>query len=41
VMRTPPDQVVPYMVVSAIAILAVNLVLTFLIGGIGLRTYGY
>jgi hypothetical protein len=41
VMRTPPDQVVPYMVVSAIAILALNLVLTFLIGGIGLRTYGY
>jgi hypothetical protein len=40
VMRTPPDQVVPFMVVAAIAILVVNIILTFLIGGVGLRTYG-
>ena len=41
VMKTPPDQVVPFMVVSAIAILVVNLVLTFLIAGIGIGTYGF
>jgi hypothetical protein len=41
VMKTPPDQVVPFMVVSAITILVLNVVLTFLIGGIGIRTYGF
>jgi hypothetical protein len=41
VMRTPPDQVVPYMAVSAIAILALNLAITLLIGGVGIQTYGY
>lgn len=38
VMRTPPDQVVPFMIVAALAILVLNLVLTFLIGGMGIRT---
>jgi hypothetical protein len=41
VMSTPQDQVVPFMVVSAIAILVLNIILTFLLGGIGLRTYGF
>jgi hypothetical protein len=38
VMKTPPDQVVPFMAIAAIAILVLNLVLTFFIGGLGIRS---
>jgi hypothetical protein len=41
VMKTPPDQVVPFMAIAAIAILVLNLVLTFFIGGLGIRSYGF
>ena len=38
-LRTPPEQVVPFMVVSALVIVVVNIVLQFVIGSFGLPSY--
>jgi hypothetical protein len=40
-MKTPHDQVVPYMVVSAIAIIVVSIVIRVLEGVVGLPIYGF
>jgi hypothetical protein len=39
VMKTPPEQVVPFMVVAALVILVLNIVLRFLISAVGVPTY--
>lgn len=39
VMRTPHEQVVPFMVIAALAVLVVNIVLRFAIAAIGIPTY--
>ncbi len=36
VLRTPPEQVVPFMVVAALVIIVVNVVFSVVVGGIGL-----
>jgi hypothetical protein len=41
IMKTHPDNVVPYMVVSAIVILVINIVLGALRGLLGMPTYGF
>lgn len=38
-LRTPAEQVVPFMVVSALVIVVVNIVLRFVIGSFGLPSY--
>lgn len=40
-MKTHPDNVVPYMVVSAIVLLVINVVLSGLRGVLGLPSYGF
>ena len=39
-MKTPPDKVVPFMVVAALAIIVLNLVLRTIVGMLGLPMYG-
>jgi hypothetical protein len=39
VMKTPPEQVVPFMVVSALAIIVLNIVLRFVISAVGVPSY--
>ena len=41
VMKTPQDKVVPYMLVSALAIIVVNIVLGLIVGAVMGMGYGY
>ena len=40
-MKTPPDNFVPFMVVAAIAILVLNIVLRAIVSALGLPAYGF
>jgi hypothetical protein len=40
-MKTPHDQVVPFMVVAALAIIVVNIVLHWIVRAFGMPMYGY
>lgn len=41
VMKTPVEQVIPFMAVAALTIIVVNIVLTFLMSMLGIRSYGF
>jgi len=38
-MKTPPEQVVPFMVISALVVIVVNIVLRFFVSAVGVPTY--
>lgn len=40
VMKTPLEQVVPFMAVAALTIVVINIVLGFLVSTLGMRSYG-
>ena len=41
VMKTPVDQVVPFMAVAALTVIVVNIVLSYLTSMMGIQSYGF